>query len=205
MIDKPARAPRNYVNNKDLLEALIKYKKDCIEAENAGEERPRVSNYIGDCIYQIATRLATKPNFSGYSYKEDMISDGIENCLLYIMNFNAEKSQNPFAYFTQIIWYAFLRRIAKEKKQMYIRFKSSQHMLATGGTYTGEDLTVHLTTSAEYMNDFIKDFEEKIEKDKAKKKEAVDLDDDDITIDDVIAEVIEDIIIEDIEDDGGKV
>jgi hypothetical protein len=202
MNEKP-RATRNYVNNKDLLEALVKYKNDCIEAENAGEERPRVPDYIGHCIFQIGTRLATKPNFSGYSYKDDMISDGIENCLLYIMNFNAEKSQNPFAYFTQIIWYAFLRRIAKEKKQMYIRFKSSQHMLATGGTYTGEDLSVHLTTSAEYMNDFIKDFEEKIEKDKAKKKDSIDIDEDDITIDEVIDEVIIADIID--EDDGEKV
>ena len=164
------RVTRNYVNNKDLLEALIAYQKDCREAEDAGEERPRVPDYIGTCIYQIATRLATKPNFSGYSYKEDMISDGIENCLLYINNFNPDKSQNPFAYFTQIIWYAFLRRIQKEKKQMYIRFKSSQQMLSLGETYTGESLDLQLTSSADYMNSFISDFEEKLEKDKEKKK-----------------------------------
>lgn len=165
------KTTRNYVNNADLLEALIKYQKDCQDAEDAGEERPRVPDYIGTCIFQIATRLATKPNFSGYSYKDDMISDGIENCLLYIDNFNAEKSQNPFAYFTQIIWYAFLRRIQKEKKQMYIKFKSSQHMLTLGETYTGDDnLELQLTSSAEYMNDFIEDFEDKIAKDKEKKK-----------------------------------
>lgn len=164
------RATRNYVNNKDLLEALIAYQKNCREAEDAGEDRPRVPDYIGECIYQIATRLATKPNFSGYSYKEDMISDGIENCLLYINNFNPEKSQNPFAYFTQIIWYAFLRRIQKEKKQMYIRFKSSQAMIAAGETYTGEDLNLQLNTTADYMNDFIQDFEDKLQRDKEKKK-----------------------------------
>ena len=165
------RATRNYVNNKDLLEALIKYKEECREAEDAGDPLPRVPDYIGKCIYQIATRLATKPNFSGYSYKEDMISDGIENCLLYIGNFNPEKSQNPFAYFTQIIWYAFLRRIQKEKKQMYIRFKSSQNMLATGDTYSGgEEVNLNLTTSADYMNSFIEDFEDKLKKDKEKKK-----------------------------------
>jgi len=165
------RATRNYVNNKDLLEALIKYKEECREAEDAGDPLPRVPDYIGKCIYQIATRLATKPNFSGYSYKEDMISDGIENCLLYIGNFNPEKSQNPFAYFTQIIWYAFLRRIQKEKKQMYIRFKSSQNMLATGDTYSGgEEVNLNLTTSADYMNTFIEDFEDKLKKDKEKKK-----------------------------------
>jgi len=164
------RKTRNYVNNADLLAALMAYQKDCREAEDAGDDRPRVPDYIGTCIYQIATRLATKPNFSGYSYKEDMISDGIENCLLYINNFNPEKSQNPFAYFTQIIWYAFLRRIQKEKKQMYIRFKSSQAMIAAGETYSGEDLNLQLNTNADYMNDFIQDFEDKLQRDKEKKK-----------------------------------
>lgn len=164
------RKTRNYVNNADLFDALVNYKQLVREAEDAGEQKPRVPDYIGTCIYQIATRLATKPNFSGYSYKEDMISDGIENCLLYINNFNPEKSQNPFAYFTQIIWYAFLRRIQKEKKQMYIRFKSSQAMVAAGETYTGEDIALNLTTGQDYMSDFINDYEEKLAKDKAKKK-----------------------------------
>jgi hypothetical protein len=161
---------RNYVNNKDLLEALIIYQKDCREAEDQGEETPRVPDYIGTCIFQIATRLATKPNFSGYSYKEDMISDGIENCLQYIHNFNPDKSQNPFAYFTQIIWYAFLRRIQKEKKQMYIRFKSSQSMMASGDTYSGDEIQLNLNTNADYMNSFIEDFEDKLQRDKQKKK-----------------------------------
>jgi hypothetical protein len=164
------RIARNYVNNKDLLEALIEYRKQCKEAEESGDGLPRVPDYIGMCIFQIATRLATKPNFSGYSYKEDMISDGIENCLLYINNFNPEKSQNPFAYFTQIIWYAFLRRIQKEKKQMYIRFKSSQSMLASGDTYSGNEIDLHLNTAADYMNTFIEDFEDKLVRDKEKKK-----------------------------------
>lgn len=159
-------AKRNYVNNKDLLEALIQYKKDCKEAEDSGEEIPRVPNYIGECIYMISKRLATKPNFSGYSYKEDMISDGIENCLQYMHNFDPEKSQNPFAYFTQIIWYAFLRRIQKEKKQMYVRFKSSQSMIATGDTYESNEIQLNLNTSADYINQFIEDYEEKITKSK---------------------------------------
>ena len=121
MATKPRK--KNYVNNRDLLDALIVYKEKIREAEDSGDEIPRVPDYIGKCIYQIATRLATKPNFSGYSYKEDMISDGIENCLQYINNFDPEKSQNPFAYFTQIIHYAFLRRIQREKKQMEIKNK----------------------------------------------------------------------------------
>lgn len=160
------KVKRNYVNNPDLLVALIEYKKRCQEAEDQGDELPKVPDYIGECIYQIATRLATKPNFSGYTYKEDMIMDGIENCLLYIGNFDPNKSSNPFAYFTQIIWYAFLRRIAKEKKQMYIRFKSSHNMVAQGGTYESDEVHLHLNTNADYINSFIEDFEEKLNKNK---------------------------------------
>lgn len=158
---------RNYVNNKDLLEALIKYKNECKDAEDSGDDLPRIPEYIGKCIYQIATRLATKPNFSGYSYKEEMISDGIENCLLYINNFDPEKSSNPFAYFTQIIWYAFLRRIQKEKKQMYIRFASSKEMLALDQTFAGgKEIQMHLNTSADYIDSFIEDYESKLKKKK---------------------------------------
>lgn len=158
---------RNYVNNPDLLQALITYKQQCKEAEDAGDPTPQVPEYIGKCIFMIANRLATKPNFSGYSYKEDMISDGIENCLQYIHNFDPEKSSNPFAYFTQIIWYAFLRRIHKEKKQMYIRFKSSQNMMTEAHINDSTDVAIHMTQPPDYINDFIDDYEEKIN---AKKK-----------------------------------
>jgi len=161
------RIKKNYINNKDLFEALVKYKSDCKEAENSGEERPIVPKYIGESIFQIATRLSTKPNFSGYTFKEDMVMDGIENCLQYMHNFDPEKTQNPFAYFTQIIWYAFLRRIAKEKKQMYIRYKSSHEMISMGGTYDGgEDIAMHLNMSADYINNFIEDYERKLVKNK---------------------------------------
>lgn len=154
---------RNYVNNKDLLESLIEYKEACKEAEDSGEDTPRVPDYIGECIFMIANRLATKPNFSGYSYKDDMISDGIENCLQYIHNFDPEKSKNPFAYFTQIIWYAFLRRIQKEKKQLYIRFKSSQKMMSD---LDGNEHGITMAEPPEYINDFIDEFEGKLNKKK---------------------------------------
>lgn len=153
---------RNYVNNPDLLKALIDYRQECKEAEDAGDITPQVPEYVGKCIYMIATRLATKPNFSGYSYKDDMISDGIENCLQYIHNFDPDKSSNPFAYFTQIIWYAFLRRIHKEKKQMYIKFKSSQHMITEAEISDSSDVSITMSQPPEYINDFIKDYEDKI-------------------------------------------
>ena len=113
----------HYVNNKEFLEALVIFKKACAEAKEAGEPRPPISNYIGECFLKIATHLSYKPNFVNYMFREDMICDGIENCLQYIDNFDPEKSTNPFAYFTQIIYYAFLRRIQKEKKQLEIKGK----------------------------------------------------------------------------------
>ena len=113
----------HYVNNKEFLEALVVFKAMCLAAKEAGEQRPQISNYIGECFLKIATHLSYKPNFVNYMFREDMICDGIENCVQYIENFNPEKSKHPFAYFTQIIYYAFLRRIQKEKRQLEIKNK----------------------------------------------------------------------------------
>ena len=113
----------HYVNNKEFLEALVVFKAKCSAAKEAGEPRPQISNYIGECFLKIATHLSYKPNFVNYMFREYMICDVIENCVQYIENFNPEKSKNPFAYFTQIIYYAFLRRIQKEKRQLEIKNK----------------------------------------------------------------------------------
>jgi hypothetical protein len=133
----PKKKSEHYVNNKELLESLIVYRSKVDKAaqkyfekydkyppkSGAWEGKPRIPNYLGDCFLKIATHLSYKPNFVNYMFREDMISDGIENCVQYIHNFNPERSQNPFAYFTQIIHYAFLRRIQKEKKQLEIKNK----------------------------------------------------------------------------------
>lgn len=113
----------HYVNNKEFLAALIKYREDKEIALIQGKPKPPIPRYIGECFLKIANHLSFKPNFVNYMFKEDMISDGIENCVQYIHNFNPEKSQNPFAYFTQIIHYAFLRRIQREKRQLEIKNK----------------------------------------------------------------------------------
>tara|TARA_B100000900_G_C20303540_1_gene603199 strand:- start:170 stop:649 length:480 start_codon:yes stop_codon:yes gene_type:complete len=113
----------HYVNNKDFLDAIIEYKNSVEDAEKNGLPKPRITNYLGECFLKIANHLSFKPNFVNYIFKDDMISDGIENCVQYIHNFNPEKSQNPFAYFTQIIYYAFLRRIQREKRQLDIKNK----------------------------------------------------------------------------------
>lgn len=120
----------HYVDNKRLYTEMIKYVNAYNEAKDKGEQPPKASAYIGECIWLIATRLSTNRNFIGYSYREEMIGDAIENCLRYLHNFDPEKSNNPFAYFTQIMYYAFLRRIDKEKKQSYIKYKMAENSVA---------------------------------------------------------------------------
>ncbi len=127
-----AAKKQHYVNNKQFLEAITEWKETVKDAESLGEERPPVTDYIGECFLKIAQHLSFRPNFINYSYKEEMIGDGIENCLQYVNNFDPEKSKNPFSYFTQIIYYAFIRRIQKEKKQTHTKHKIiEKSMMAT--------------------------------------------------------------------------
>lgn len=160
-------AKKNYINNKEFLQALVDHRNARLEAEKADNEPPRISNYIGECLYQIANRLATKPNFSGYSYKDEMISDGLENAIQAIDNFDPDKSSNPFAYFTQIIWYAYLRRIEKEKRQVYIKHKVTENavisdtIIENGSGSSGEASYVDLDN--DYMSDFVTTYERKME------------------------------------------
>ena len=116
----------HYVDNKEFLAAMIEYKEKCEKAKKRKRKNPPVTNYIGECFLKIANHLSYRPNFINYTFRDDMISDGIENCLQYLDNFNPKKSNNPLAYFTQIIYYAFVRRIQKEKKQTTIKQKLIQ-------------------------------------------------------------------------------
>ena len=120
----PKAKSEHYVDNKKLYAEMVEYLNSVKEAEESGADKPRIPEYIGECLLKISNRLSTRPNFINYTYRDEMISDGIENCVNYIGNFNPEKSTNPFAYFTQIIYFAFLRRIQREKKQLYIKHKS---------------------------------------------------------------------------------
>ena len=111
----------HYVNNATMLESIKAYKSEFDNYKKNGGKEPRIPEYLGECILKIANKLSHKPNFINYSYRDDMISDGIENCIMCINSFNPEKSSNPFAYFTQVIYFAFIRRIQREKKQSYIK------------------------------------------------------------------------------------
>lgn len=166
---------RHYVNNSQLLEALKQYKLLVKKALKAGQPAPQMPNYIGECILLIATNLSHKPNFINYPFRDEMISDGIENCFMYIHNFNPKKSENPFAYFTQIIYYAFLRRIQKEKKQLYTKHKileNSMLMNSLVEIQEGEDRdfgVAYVNLDTENMHDFIKTFEQSLTKKRAKR------------------------------------
>ena len=128
----------HYVNNKEFLQAMIERNEKCKLAKDFGVDPPPVTNYIGECFLKIANHLSYRPNFINYTYREEMISDGIENCLQYVHNFNPDKSPNPFAYFTQIIYYAFLRRIQKEKKQSHVKNKYIENMNIMPEEISGE-------------------------------------------------------------------
>jgi len=125
---KNKKKNEHYVDNAKFLEAMKEYKALCEDAEKNDKEKPLVTNYIGGCFLKIANHLSYRPNFINYTFKDDMISDGIENCLQYLDNFNPEKSKNPFAYFTQIVYYAFIRRIQKEKKLYDLKMKFLQNI-----------------------------------------------------------------------------
>jgi len=137
----------HYVNNKEFLQAMIEYRKMVNKAKRKKLPKPPVTDYIGSCFLKIANHLSYRPNFINYTFKDDMISDGIENCLQYLDNFNPTKSNNPFAYFTQIIYYAFIRRIQKEKKQVTIKNK-----LITDSNY--DDMTLQPGEDKEFKNQF---------------------------------------------------
>ena len=122
------RASIHYVNNADFSQAVVEYVKTVREAKEKDQPLPVVTDYIASCFLRIAEGLSHKSNFIGYTYREEMVMDAVENCLKAIENYDIEAATrtgkpNAFAYFTQITWYAFLRRIAKEKKQQDVKLK----------------------------------------------------------------------------------
>ena len=163
----------HYVDNAKFLEAMIEYKREYNKSKENNKELPQISEYLGSVFLKIAQRLSFRPNFINYAFKNDMISDGIENCLHYIHNFNPEKSNNPFAYFTQIIYYAFIRRIQKEKKQLYIKYKSIQNYEIAPEYMDQEKSNNNYISLSDYENsDFkvmVDDFVDNFEKSKKKK------------------------------------
>ena len=168
---------KHYVNNPEFLKEMKVHIDAVKTAKKDDKPMPKVSNYIGECIVSIASKLANKPNFVNYPFREEMISDGIENSLQYLNNFNPEKSSNPFAYFTQIIYFAFVRRIQKEKKHLATKYRMIEESLLdlsgvsdginSNGKYGSDhaDANMH-----EFLQNFEKTQQEKKQKIKDSKK-----------------------------------
>lgn len=161
----------HYVDNQKFYQEILVHKKKVAEAEEKGLQPPKLPNYIGECIWKIANKLSCKPCFMNYSFRDEMISDGIENCILYFNDYDPNISKNPFAYFTQVIYFAFLRRINKEEKNRYIIYKNFQETIINNGhagqLVDGDDN--HLMSVNLYDN--INEFMERFEKKEAIKKE----------------------------------
>jgi hypothetical protein len=163
---------KHYINNADFCQALLTYQAAVAESKKTGAPKPKIPNYIGECFMKIAEGLSHKPNFINYTYRDEMVGDGIENCLMYFENFDVSKSSNPFAYFTQIIYFAFLRRIQKEKKQLYVKYKATEQF----GIFNESEMMGYDDVAAkpfelyENISEFIETFEETKKKKKEIKK-----------------------------------
>lgn len=154
------KKPKNYINNKTLYTAMIEYRTKLQEAERTDKEKPQISRYIGESIRLICINLSKKPNFSGYTYKEEMIADALIDCVAAVDNFNPDRTSNPFAYFTQIAWNAFLRRIAKEKKQTAIKHKNFENSFLMNELWSGE-ASMQLGSN-EYSAEVVRSYESKM-------------------------------------------
>jgi len=191
--DKPKnkrtkRKGEHYVNNKEFADAIVEYTKG-VKADKAEGKEPRLmSDYIATSFMKIAEGLSHSPNFINYTYREDMVMDAVENCIKAIMNYDPDKptrtgKPNPFSYFTQISYFAFLRRIAKEKKQSDIRQSLIDHNnVEEFASFNGDDNNVgsSIIEGMRYINEEFYDEslstaepeEEKEDPPQAKKKSA---------------------------------
>ncbi len=159
----------NYINNKALYEHMIEYRASVLKAIDDGKPRPPPTKYIAECAMKIVDGLASKKNFKNYSFIEEMKGDALENVMMYIHNFDPEKSKLPFAYITRIVEFAFIRRINTERHQQYITHKSAMnHVLA-------DQLSPNLILGGNHelydnLQEFISDYEAKRNLNRDKKK-----------------------------------
>jgi hypothetical protein len=166
----------HYVDNKKFFTEMVKYSSSIKLAVDTGKPKPQVSDYIGECIWKIAEKLSHLHQFRKYPFRDELVQEAILNCLQYIDNFDPEKSNNPFAYFTRICWFAFLRRIEKEKKYLYTKYKSIEnteifHHVSDNANNDGINQIQYSESARENMVEFVEKFETSLAKKKARKEE----------------------------------
>jgi DNA-directed RNA polymerase specialized sigma24 family protein len=164
------RKKNQYVDNKKLYDALVEWLKDRKTAQkNKAAQMPPLPDYIGECILLMANRLAQKANFVNYTFKDDMIGDAMENCLRYLHNFNPTRSTNAFAYVTQILRNAFVRRITRERRNSYTKAVLISHGMP-GYTVQDGDENDYTNTYVDFLQENVTDVIEKFESAKQRKK-----------------------------------
>lgn len=167
-------ATNHYVDNTKFYEAIKAFRDARVAAKKANQPSPDIPDYIGECFLKIGQHLARLSKFSRYTYRDDMIADGYENCLRYMHNFNPDKYRNPFAYFTRITSHAFVRRIQTEKKHVYRKYKLMEHALSTGSLYADSSDAAIAEDGGmlkfENVQEFIIKFEEHAAKQKARRR-----------------------------------
>lgn len=163
--DKPkSQKSRHYVDNKEFYKAMLERHTQVAHAKANDLPLPAITNEIGEYIMKVATGLSKKYNFASYYYKDEMIGDAIINCLKYIDNYDPEVTKNPFSYFTQGCYYAFISRIANEEKKTYIKFKKvieNQTLGYLANSEIGSHAMDNVDTTNDYMEEFIQKYEEK--------------------------------------------
>jgi hypothetical protein len=176
---KHKRVAKNYINNGDFCNAVIEYTKNCDIAKEEGKPKPILPDYIALCFADLAENISRRYNFSRYQFRDDMVADGIENCIRYVTNFDPTQSTNAFGYYSKVIWWCFLRKIRREKKEQYVKYKSTElyGQLDLGDVASmsnGNALPIEIYDN---MYEFIRKFEEvefkKVEKQISKKKTAI--------------------------------
>jgi hypothetical protein len=169
----------HYVDNKEFLQAFIIYHEKYIKSKAEGKPTPKLPDYIGICFINIANRFSHHASFVNYPYRDEMIADAIENCVMYAHDFDPNRGTNPFAYFTQVVWHAFIRRINKENKNKYITYKSHQMQSIYSGLSDGEvggisedgSSTSHKPQDLyENITSYIDDYEQKAKQKRIEKK-----------------------------------
>ena len=174
MTDEDDSQKLHYVNNADFFKHMKSHITSVKKAKKAKKPTPKVPEFIGECIVSIANKLANKPNFMNYPFREEMIADGIENSLQYLNNFDPQKSSNPFAYFTQIIYYAFVRRIQKEKRHLYTKYRVVEEAMLNDTSDDGSSPVQRY--GSDYadinMHEFVHNFEKGQDEKKQKAKKA---------------------------------
>lgn len=170
----------HYVDNKLFYQACVEHKQKSIDAEIAGLGKPRLSDYIGSCLVKICTRFSYSKKYCNYPFRQEMVGDAIENCIQYFHNFNSDKYNNPYGYFTKVAYYAFLRRIHEEKTELYTKFKAMLNK-SDDSLFSHQDVDAEAMFDGvnvddairdnDYMKDFVNKFEAKLRENEQKSRD----------------------------------